>query len=114
MIKTRGTNERNQRAELTRGTNERKGGEPQAQEYRSKMIQANKSLEMRDRVLTAAIRRCHIELAKRRKSLRDIEASKDAVEAAWNEYNQAIGRYCMYAGADSIGRKDFEEQPEEA
>ena len=31
---------------------------------RSKMIQANKSLEMRDRVLTAAIRRCHIELAK--------------------------------------------------
>ena len=89
MIKTRGTNER-------------------------KLIQAKKALEMRDRVLTAAIRRCHIELAKRRKSLRDIEASKDAVEAAWTEYNQAIGRYCMYAGADSIGRKDFEEQPEEA
>ena len=80
-----------------RGTNKRKGGEPQAQEYRSKMIQANKSLEMRDRVLTDAIRRCHIELAKRN-NFGKIEASKDAVEAAWNEYNQASSRYCMYAG----------------
>ena len=97
----------------TKGTNERMGDEPQAQDNKSKLIQAKKTLERRDRVLTAAIRRCHVELAKK-ESLRDIEASKDAVEAAWNEYNQAIGRYCMYAGADSIGRKDFEEQPEEA
>jgi len=87
MIKTRGTNER-------------------------KLIQAKKALEMSDRVLTAAIRRCHIELA-RKKGLRDVEASKDAVEAAWEEYNQAIARYCMYAGGDSIGRKEIEEQPEE-
>ena len=96
-----------------RGTNERMGSKPQAQEKKSKLIQANKTLEMRDRDLTAAIRRCHIELAKKRKSLSEIEASKDAVEAAWEEYNQAIARYCMYAGGDSIGRKEIEEQPEE-
>ena len=96
-----------------RGTNERMGGRPQAQENESKLIQAHKALEMRDRDLTAAIRRCHIELAKKRKSLSEIEASKDVVEAAWEEYNQAIARYCMYAGGDSIGRKEIEEQPEE-
>ena len=33
-----------------RGTNERMGGKPQAQENESKLIQANKALEMRDRV----------------------------------------------------------------
>ena len=97
----------------TKGTNERMGDEPQAQENESKLIQANKALEKRDRVLKAAIRRCHNELAKRN-SISEVEASKDAVEAAWNEYNQAISRYCMYAGADSIGRKELEEQPEEA
>ena len=61
-----------------RGTNERMGGKPQAQENKSKLIQANKTLKMRDRVLAAAIRRCHIELAKRN-SFGKIEASKDAV-----------------------------------
>ena len=93
----------------TRGTNERKGGRPQAQENRSKMIQARKTLEKRDRVLTAAIRRCHVELAKR-KSLWDIEASKDEVEAAWNEFNQANSRYCASAGWVAYRK---EEQPEE-
>ena len=89
------------------------GGSPQAQENKSKMIQARKILNSRDGVLTAAIRRCHVELAKK-KNLSEIEASKDAVVAAWNEFNHAIARYCMYAGGDSIGRKAFEEQPEEA
>ena len=102
-----------EQVEPIRGTNERMGRRPQVQENESKLIQASKALEMRDRDLTAAIRRCHIELAKKRKSLSEIEASKDAVEAAWEEYNQAIARYCMYAGGDSIGRKEIEEQPEE-
>ena len=62
---TQGTNERN-----TQGTNKRMGGRPQAQENKSKLIQAKKALEIRDRVLTAAIRKCHIELAKK-ESLRD-------------------------------------------
>ena len=96
-----------------RGINERKGGRPQTQENELKLIQANKALETRDRVLTAAIRRCQIELAKRN-SISEIEASKDAVDAAWNQYNKAVSRYCMYAGADSIARKGLEEQPEEA
>ena len=61
-----------------RGINERRGDKPQAQDNQSKLIQARKTLEERDRVLMAAIRRCHIELAKK-ESLRDIEASKDAV-----------------------------------
>merc|ERR1719209_1650916 len=73
------------------------------------MIQARKTLEKRDRVLTAAIRRCHVELAKR-KSLRDIEASKDEVEAAWKEFNQANSRYCVSAGWVAYRK---EEQPEE-
>merc|ERR1719209_1594490 len=73
------------------------------------MIQARKTLEKRDRVLMAAIRRCHVELAKR-KSLRDIEASKDEVEAAWTEFNQANSRYCVSAGWVAYRK---EEQPEE-
>jgi len=85
------------------------------------MIQARKTLKKRDRVLTAAIRRCHIELAKRT-SFGKIEASKDAVEAAWMEFQHASSRYCMYAGEDRrwissgddpFGGKEFEEQPEE-
>ena len=71
--------------------------------------------------MTAAIRRCHIDLAKR-KSLRDVEASMNAVEVAWREYMQASSRYCMYAGEDRrwirsgkdpFRGKAFEEQPEE-
>ena len=90
---------------MTKGTNERMGGRPQAQDNKSKqdnqwkLIQAKKALEMRDRVLTAAIRRCHVELAKK-ESFWDIEASKDAVEAAWKEFNHANSRYCVYAGWD--------------
>ena len=57
------SDERNQREESTRGTKERKGNRPQAQENRSKMIQARKTLNLRDGVLMAAIRSCHIELA---------------------------------------------------
>jgi len=79
----------------------------------SKLIQARKTLVKRDRVLTAAIRRCHIELAKR-KSLSEIEASKDEVEAAWNEFNHATARYCMHAGGELHSRKELDEQPEEA
>ena len=106
-------NTRNQHKEPTlgAGTNERKGGEPQAQENKSKLIQAKKTLEKRDRVLAAAIRRCHIELA-RKKGLRDIEASKDAVEAAWKEFNHANARYCARAGWGPPFEKD--KQPEEA
>ena len=77
----------------TRGTNERKGGKPQAKDNQSKLIQANKTLKKRDRVLAAAIRKCHFELA-RKKGLRDIEASKDAVEAAWNKFNHNTASYC--------------------
>ena len=72
----------------------------------SKLIQATKTLEKRDRVLTAAIRRCHIELAKR-KCLSEIEASKDAVEAAWKEFNHATARYCTHAGGD-LSRKELD------
>ena len=90
-----------QREEPMRGTNERMGGKPQAQENKSKLIKAKKTLEKRDRVLTAAIRRCHVELAKK-ESLWDIEASKDAVEAAWKEFNHANSRYCVYAGWDPL------------
>jgi len=60
----------------------------------------------------AAIRKCHIELANK-KSFRDIEASKDAVEAAWNEFNHATARFCMHAGGD-LSQKELDEQPEEA
>ena len=81
----------------TRGTNERKGGRPKAQENQSKLIQARKTLKARDRVLMSAIRRCHVELAKR-KSLRDIDASKNQVEAAWKEFSHANSRYCVCAG----------------
>merc|ERR1719370_2710308 len=85
------------------------GDEPQAQDNKSKLIQANKTLKKRDRVLAAAIRRCHIELA-RKKGLRDIEASKDAVEAAWKEFNHANARYCARAGWGPPFEKD--KQPE--
>merc|ERR1719370_783369 len=109
---TGGTNMRNQREEPTRGTNERKGGRPKAQENQSKLIQARKTLKARDGVLMAAIRRCHTELAKR-KCLSKIEASKDAVEVAWKEFNHATARYCMHAGGD-LSRKELDEQPEKA
>jgi len=101
---------------MTKGTNERMGGRPQAQDNKSKqdnqwkLIQAKKALEMRDRVLTAAIRRCHVELAKK-ESFWDIEASKDAVEAAWKEFNHANARYCARAGWGPPFEKD--KQPEE-
>ena len=104
----------------TRGTNERKGGKPQAHEVKSKLIQAKKTLEKRDRVLAAAIRRCHFELARKR-GLRDIEASKDAVEAAWNKFNHATASYCARAGENlsthphrCFGYFEEEEQSEEA
>merc|ERR1719357_1581427 len=97
------------------------GIKPQAQEEKSKLIQANKTLEMRDRDLTAAIRRCHIELAKKRKSLSEIEATKDAVEAAWNKYNHVTASYCARAGENlsthphrCFGYFEEEGQPEEA
>ena len=80
-----------------KGTNERMGDEPQAQENKSKLIRARKTLEKRDRDLTAAIRRCHVELAKK-ESLRDIDASKNQVEAAWKEFNHANSKYCVCAG----------------
>ena len=95
----------------TKGTNKRMGGKPQAQENKSKLIQAKKTLKTRDRVLTAAIRRCHVELAKK-ESLRDIDASKNQVEAAWKEFNHANARYCAYAGWGPPFEK--EKQPEEA
>ena len=105
-----------------RGTNERKVGEAHAQENRSKMIQAKKTLESRIGILMAAILRCQIEVVER-KSFSDVEASKDAVEVAWRDFQQASSRYCMYAGEklgwirrggeDPFGGKEFEEQPEE-
>ena len=94
-----------------RGTNKRMGGKPQAQENKSRTIQANKTLEKSDRVLTAAIRRCHIELAKRT-SLSDIEASKGAVEAAWEEFTHASTKYCVRTGENLFGKE--EELSEEA
>ena len=80
------------------------------EENESMLIHARETLELRDGVLMAAIRRCHIELAKR-KSLWNIEASKNVVEVAWQEYMQASSRYCIYVGEDPFGK---EEQPEEA
>merc|ERR1719244_2113035 len=82
-----------------RGTNERMGGRPQARKNKSMLIQAGRTLASTDGVLTAAIWRCRLELAKK-KSFRDIEASKDAVEAAGREFMQASSRYCMYVGED--------------
>merc|ERR550534_2083929 len=95
----------------TKGSKERMGGKPQAQENKSKLIQAKKTLERRDRVLSAAIRRCHVELAKK-ESLRDIEATKNQMEAAWKEFNHANARYCAYEGWGPPFEE--EEQPEEA
>ena len=96
-----------------RGINERKGDKPQAQDNQLKLIQARKTLEERDRVLMAAIRRCHVELAKK-ESFWDIEASKDAVEVAWKEFNHANSRYCVYAGWDPLEKDNTsDKQPEE-
>ena len=105
-------NERNTQGRNTQGTNKRMGGRPQTQENKSKLIQARKTLEERDRDLTAAIRRCHIEL--KRKSLSEIEASKNAVEVAWREHMQASCWYSTYAGWNPFGWKNLEEQPEDA
>merc|ERR1719357_1179056 len=80
----------------SRGTNKRKGGRPQAQEN---LIQAGRTLASTDGVLTAAIWRCRLELAKK-KSFRDIEASKDAVEVAWRDFMKASSLYCVYIGED--------------
>ena len=77
-----------------RGTNKRMGGRPQTQ-----LILAQKTLVSKDGVLTAAIWRCRLELAKK-KGFRDIEASKDAVEVAGRDFMQASSRYCMYVGED--------------
>merc|ERR1719370_1482746 len=106
---TRGTNMRNQREEPMRGTNERKGGRPKAQENQSKLIQARKTLKARDRVLMSAIRRCHVQLAKK-ESLWDIETSKDAVEVAWKEFNRANSRYCVCAGWETYRKEDPPEE----
>ena len=95
----------------TQGTKERMGGKPQAQENKSKLIKAKKTLERRDKVLTAAIRRCHVELAKK-ESLRDIDASKNQVEAAWKDFNHANARYCARAGWGPPFEE--EKQPEDA
>jgi len=100
---------RNQRDEPMRGTNERKGGRPKAQENQSKLIQARKTLKARDRVLMSAIRRCHVQLAKK-ESLWDIETSKDAVEAAWKEFNHANSRYCVCAGWETSRKEDPPEE----
>jgi len=81
------------------------------QQEKSRTIQANKTLEKSDRVLTAAIRRCHIEMAKRT-SFSDIEASKDAVEAAWKEFTHASTKYCVRTGENLFGKE--EELSEEA
>ena len=77
-----------------RGTNKRMGGRPQAQ-----LIQAQKTLASKDGVLTAAIWKCRLELAKK-KGFRDIDASKDAVEVAGRDFMQASSIYCMYVEED--------------
>ena len=77
-----------------RGTNKRMGGRPQAQ-----LIQAQKTLASKDGVLTAALWKCRLELAKK-KGFRDIEASKDAVEVAGRDFMQASSTYCMYVEED--------------
>ena len=82
-----------------KGTNEWKGVKPQAQKNKSVLIQAQKTLVSKDGVLTAAIWRCRLELAKK-KGFRDIEASKDAVEVAGRDFMQASSIYCMYVEED--------------
>ena len=91
---TQGTNERN-----TQGTYKRMGGRPRAQKNNSQLVQAQKTLVLKDGVLTAAIWRCRLELAKK-KGFRDIEASKDAVEVAGRDFMQASSIYCMYVEED--------------
>ena len=83
----------------TKGTNEWKGVKAQAQKNKSVLIQAQKTLVSKDGVLTAAIWRCRLELAKK-KGFRDIEASKDAVEVAGRDFMQASSIYCMYVEED--------------
>merc|ERR1719209_1249696 len=82
-----------------RETNARMGGRPQAQKNKSVLIQAQRTLVSKDGVLTAAIWRCRLELAKK-EGFRDIEASMDAVEAAGRDFMQASSLYCMYVGED--------------
>jgi len=77
-------------------TNERMGGRPQAQENRSKMIQAKKTLELRIEVLVDAMTGCHMAVATR-KTRKEIEASMDAVEIAWDK----IGRTRVEFGSDA-------------
>ena len=72
----------------TKGTNEREGGEPQAQENESKLIHAGKIFELRVEVLTAAMRECHMAVATR-KRWKEIEASMDDVEIAWDKVKRA-------------------------
>jgi len=79
-----------------RGTNERMGGKPQAQENESKLIQARKTLELRIEVLVDAMTGCHMAVATR-KTRKEIEASMDAVEIAWDK----IGRTRVEFGSDA-------------
>merc|ERR1719209_1580489 len=82
-----------------RETNARMGGRPQAQKNKSVLIQAQRTLVSKDGVLTAAIWRCRLELAKK-EGFRDIEASMDAVKVAGRDFMQASSLYCMYVGED--------------
>ena len=87
----RGTNERN-----TQGTKERMGGEPQAQENRLKMTQT-KTLELRIEFLVDAISKCHMAVATR-KRWKEIEASMDAVEIAWDKIRRTSSESVSRAG----------------
>merc|ERR1719474_2230411 len=81
----------------TKGTNERKGGEPQAQENKSKLIHAREILELRIEVLVNAMSECHMAVATR-KSWKEIEVSMDAVRIAWDKIRRTRSEFGSDAG----------------
>merc|ERR1719495_2474836 len=81
----------------TKGTSERKGREHQAQENKSELIHARKVLELRIEVLVDAISKCHMAVATR-KSWKEIEASMDTVEIAWDKIRRTRSEFGSDAG----------------
>jgi len=67
------------------------------QENKSKLIHARKILELRIEVLVDAISECHMAVATR-KMWKEIEASMDAVEIAWDKIRRTSSEFVSHAG----------------
>ena len=63
----------------------------------SKMTQARKTLELRIEILVNAISECHMAVATR-KRWKEIEASMDAVEIAWDRIRRTSSEFVSHAG----------------